>query len=276
MNVQPFVSVNVTTYNRAEKLNRCLLSIISQTYKDLEIVVVDDGSIDNTELLVRKLINIDNRIKYIKHKLNKGNAAARNTALRNSQGKYIAFMDDDDEWIDNDKLKKQVELYEKSDDKLGLICTSVLLIDENGNKKEKLCRKPDNLEKHILKTNGIIYSPTVLTKKAILEEVGGFDDRMPRGVDSDFYRTCILKYGYKVHFMKDLTTAIHEYGNDRMTPKKSCSALKRENDAIKLLLNKYSKEFKQYKRIKYKRYFTIIKNSGTIFAKRIISLWKKE
>lgn len=273
---QPLVSINLTTYNRANLLKRSLKSIISQSYKNIEIIIVDDFSTDNTEEVIRGLIKSDNRIKYIKHNNNKGNAAARNTAWQNSNGKYIAFMDDDDEWIDNEKLKKQVELFEKSDNKLGIICTSVLLVDEYGNKIEKVIKKPYNLKQYILRGNGIIYSPTVMTKKLILEYVGGFDEKMPRGVDSEFYRNCIVKYDYDVLFLPDITTLVdvgHSY--NRMTPKNNIIALQKENVAIKIILNKYSKEFSQNKQIKYRRIFTIIKNLVLINIKKVIFLWKR-
>ena len=224
------VSVNITTYNRANLLQRCLDSIISQSYKNLEINVVDDGSIDATEKVVLQYIKKDKRIKYYKHKKNKGNAHARNTALANCNGYYIAFMDDDDEWIDKDKIKKQIDIFENDKSgKLAVICTSVNLIDDNNNIKPKIILKPHDLKYRILCGNSMIYSPTVMTKKSIMKEIGGFDERLPRGVDSDYYRTCIVKYGYDVHFMEDITTNIYEYGNDRMTNQFS---IKSNNDII--------------------------------------------
>lgn len=197
----PLVSVNITTYNRAKLLPRCLDSILCQTYPNFEIVVADDCSSDNTTDIVNKYVadNPQITIKYTKHKINKGNAHTRNTALKHAEGYYIAFMDDDDEWIDPDKLKKQVEIFENTDNKdLAIVCTGVNLVDENQNVINKNVYHPENLKEAILKRNGVIYSPTVLTKKAILEKVGGFDIRLKRGVDSDFYRTCILKHNYDV------------------------------------------------------------------------------
>jgi hypothetical protein len=64
-----------------------------------------------------------------------------------------------------------------------------------------------------------------MTKRDIMEKVGGFDTKMPRGVDSDFYRTCIVKFGYDVHFMPEVTTAVHEYGANRMTPQQSLDSI---------------------------------------------------
>lgn len=241
------VSVNLTTYNRASLLSRSLESVLNQSYKNIEINIVDDASTDNTQRIVGNYQNKDVRIRYYKHKINLGNARARNTAWQNSNGYFIAFMDDDDEWIDNDKLSKQVEVFDKDEiNNIGIICSSVLLIDDTGHGKTKLVQKPSDLSKHILSGNGIIYSPTVLTKKSILDELNGFDENMRKGVDSDFYRNCILKKGYNVIFMEDVTTAIYEVGDDRMTPVLS---LKDANLSFKMnlyLINKYKFYFFRY------------------------------
>ncbi len=212
------VSVNITTYNRAHLLPRCLDSILAQSYENIEIIIADDCSSDNTTEVVKEYQEKDDCIKYFRHEVNKRNAHARNTALENCTGYYVAFMDDDDEWLDNNKIKKQVELFEKSDKKLGIICSSVRLFSDEQTYKDKIIQKPKNLVSHILSRNGIIYSPTVMTKRDIMMEVGGFDTNLPRGVDSDFYRMCIVRFGYDVCFMEDVTTGIHEYGDDRMTP----------------------------------------------------------
>src|SRR6056297_2055943 len=109
--IEPLVSVNLTTYNRAHLLHRAIKSVLNQAYKNLEIIIVDDGSDDNTYEVLENLGKNDNRINYIKHAKNRGNAAARNTALKNSSGEYIAFMDDDDEWIDPHKIEKQISIF---------------------------------------------------------------------------------------------------------------------------------------------------------------------
>ena len=99
------VSVNLTTYNRAYLLSRAIESILKQTYKDIEILIVDDCSTDETEETVNFYQNRYKFIRYIKHSYNKGNAHSRNTAMNNCTGYYVAFMDDDDEWIDINKKR---------------------------------------------------------------------------------------------------------------------------------------------------------------------------
>ncbi len=99
------VSVVIPTYNRSNSIMKTLESVINQTYRDLEIIVVDDGSNDNTESLISSIS--DARIRFIRHSSNLGACAARNTGIENSKGEYIAFQDSDDEWH---KEKIDIEL----------------------------------------------------------------------------------------------------------------------------------------------------------------------
>jgi len=106
----PTVSVIIPTYNRAHLVGRSIQSVINQTYQDFEIIVVDDGSTDNTEDIIKEFQKKDKRIKHIKHNKNKGGSAARNTGIRAARGEYIAFLDSDDEWMPT-KLEKQTSYF---------------------------------------------------------------------------------------------------------------------------------------------------------------------
>jgi hypothetical protein len=79
-----------------------------------------------------------------------------------------------------------------------------------------------------------------------LEKTGGFDTNLKRGVDSDFYRSCILRFGYDIHFMKDITTVVHEYGDDRVTPQNNLNSIKKNIQANKYIIIKYFKWFLFY------------------------------
>jgi len=117
----PKVSVIVLTHNRPEMLRQAIGSILRQTFQDFEIVLVDDASRDNTPEVIKSFG--DHRIKYIRHEVNKGEAGSRNTGVTNSSGDYIAFLDDDDEWLP-EKLERQMRLLESSPSRLGR-CTPV-------------------------------------------------------------------------------------------------------------------------------------------------------
>lgn len=114
----PKVSVVIPTYKRPKYLKRALDSVLRQTYKNIEIIVVDDNNSDDeyrieTEKFMKKFN--DSRIKYIKHERNKNGSAARNTGIKNSSGKYITFLDDDDEFADQ-RIEKLVQCMENLDE----------------------------------------------------------------------------------------------------------------------------------------------------------------
>lgn len=269
--MSPAVSVHITTCNRAELLPRCLDSVLAQEFRDMEILVVDDGSTDRTPEVVREYRNRDSRIRYIRHTQNRGNAAARNTALKQTSAPLVAFLDDDDEWTDPGKIARQVELFGELPGRVAILCTGVTLVDGEGNRREKRVRHPEDLVKHILTRNGIIYSPTVMTRRSVMEEVGGFDERMPRGVDSEFYRNCIVRHGYEVHFQPEVTTAVHEYGAQRMSPVHSREQQLKIIRASLRLLQKYRRHYLRHPGPLLKRLGDIARNTVKLLINTIRS-----
>ena len=118
----PVVSVVVPTYNRLERLERAIESVLNQRFEDLELIVVDDRSVENVEAVVEGFD--DPRVRYLAHDTNRGVSAARNTGIEASRGEYIAFLDDDDEWLPH-KLNRQVECLEgRSDEWVVVYCDS--------------------------------------------------------------------------------------------------------------------------------------------------------
>lgn len=103
------VSVVIPTYNRSDVISRAIESVLRQTFTDFEILIVDDCSTDNTKQIVKRLD--DPRICYYRHDTNQGGSAARNTGIEHAEGKYIAFLDSDDEWFPR-KLERQVNYLE--------------------------------------------------------------------------------------------------------------------------------------------------------------------
>ena len=114
----PLVSVIIPTHNRADMIGRAIGSVLAQARSDFELLVISDGSTDNTEEIVDDVQ--DSRIWFLKHERSRGASAARNTGLRESRGKYIAFLDDDDEWT-HDKLEIQLPVIENSPPEVGLV-----------------------------------------------------------------------------------------------------------------------------------------------------------
>ena len=120
------VSIIMPSYNTGKFIQETINSVKNQTYNNWELIIVDDGSTDNTDEVVKAIK--DDRIKYIKNKVNKGAAISRNIALREAKGRWIAFLDSDDLWKE-DKLEKQIKFME--DNNYYFSYTNYIEIDEN-------------------------------------------------------------------------------------------------------------------------------------------------
>ncbi|MPW26979.1 glycosyltransferase [Alkalibaculum sp. M08DMB] len=160
------VSVIMPTYNCANFIGETLDSVINQTYKNWEVIIIDDCSTDNTVEIVKKYMLNDKRIKYYKLDKNSGAAVARNKALDFSEGKYMAFLDSDDIWFP-EKLTKQIDFMEQN--RYSFTCTSYTKIDEKGNSLNHIINvKKQSGYNDILKKNPgnstVIYNASILGK----------------------------------------------------------------------------------------------------------------
>jgi len=128
MEKQPLVSVIIPCYNGEKFIADAIESVLNQTYQNWELIIIDDGSTDNSEDIVKKIIT-DSQIKLIKHKYNKGIAKTKNTGIANAKGKYIAFLDQDDIWL-NSKLELQLKCFELANSDIGVVCTGMIFTDD--------------------------------------------------------------------------------------------------------------------------------------------------
>jgi len=184
-NNSPKVSIILPTYNRAHIIEKAIQSVLNQTYQDFEIIIIDDGSKDDTKKIIRGFQEKDNRIKYIRFEENKGAAAARNAGIKMSKGEYITFQDSDDEWV-IDKLEKQMKIIETSSENIVVYC-GFWRID--GDEKTyipdiKISNREGNIHKELLKRN-FIGTPSILLLKKNLEKIGMFDENLSRLQDWD-------------------------------------------------------------------------------------------
>ena len=189
----PKVSVIIPTYNRVEHLRAAIASVLEQTFQDFEVIVVDDASTDDTLDVVRKIR--DPRIRYLRHETNKKEAMSRNTGLRAATGDYIAFLDDDDEWV-ADKLKLQVELLENSPPEFGGVYTGCVTVDRKSGSVVGGVRpeKRGNIFDDMMVKNWVGTPSTVLFKKQCFTQVGLFDETIAFGVDYDMWIRIASKY----------------------------------------------------------------------------------
>lgn len=192
----PRVSVVIPTHNRARLLSRAIQSVLNQTYEDFEIIVVDDASSDETGVMIKHFS--DHRIKYIRHADNKGGAASRNTGINNSQGSYIGFLDDDDEWLPM-KLERQIEHLEGKR-RVDVVYTGLLICDLERGKTvgEVLPEKKGYIFSDLLRDNCVGTTSSVLIRKVCLEKENLFDEEMPSCQDWDMWlklsKYCVFDY----------------------------------------------------------------------------------
>jgi glycosyltransferase involved in cell wall biosynthesis len=182
----PKVSVIIPTFNRAEFLRPAITSVLNQTFQDFEVIVVDDASKDDTREIVDRFH--DSRIKYLYRETNGGEASARNAGILNSNGQYIAFLDDDDEWLP-EKLSLQVDLLEHSTPRTGLVYTGYSVIDKISNKtlSQRIPIRKGEVYSYLMRENIIGAPSTVLLRRECIEQVGLFDENIAYGLDYDFW-----------------------------------------------------------------------------------------
>lgn len=200
MNEASKVSVIIPSYNSGRFLNKAIESLVNQTYKNLEVIIVNDGSTDNTEEIAKKWQKRDERIKYIKHQKNKGLSAARNTGIKNSQGEYIAFLDADDIWLPQ---KIEIQLKKLNELNADLIFSNWYIWDpKNDTKIKAFDSNPIESGKDVLRfliKKNFGNPSTAVLKKLILEKVGLFDEGLKSSEDYDLWLRFLLN-GMKITF----------------------------------------------------------------------------
>jgi glycosyltransferase involved in cell wall biosynthesis len=183
----PIVSVIIPSYNRERLLMRAIGSVQAQTFSDWEMIIVDDGSKDDTEQAVKRIQKKDARIFYFKNDVNKGVSAARNIAIKKARGKYLAFLDSDDAWLP-EKLDRQVDVLEKGSEKLGLVYTSAVFINEKTNERRvKLAEKDGDIFTEEFANHPIGGTSRVMIKRECIKVCGDFNEKMSCNEDWDLW-----------------------------------------------------------------------------------------
>lgn len=160
-------SVILPVYNSAEYLDITIQSILNQTYRNLEVIILDDCSSDDSFYIAKKYAFLDNRIKVIKLKFNQGCAEARNLGLKEAMGDYIAFIDSDDVWQPN-KLEKQIKILQRGD--VGLSYTAYNIVNDEGNMMKSINVKCNINLDGLLKENTVVFS-SVVCKVEVIEKL---------------------------------------------------------------------------------------------------------
>ena len=189
------VSIITPVYNCENYIRETVDSVRNQTYKNWEMLLVDDCTPDRSAEIAKAYAEIDDRIKYIKLKENSGAAVARNTGLANAKGRYIAYLDADDIWHP-DKLEKQIEFMNKNG--YGFTCCDYEVITDDGQSLNKFVSMPETISYDGLLRNTIIQTVGVIVDTKIVDKKYLEMPLVRRGQDMGTWLQ-ILKNGYEFH-----------------------------------------------------------------------------
>lgn len=244
---QPLVSIIIPTYNRDIYLEKAIQSIVNQSYSNVEIIVVDDGSkVNYASAICNKYANCSYYFKP-----NGGLSSARNFGIALAKGEFIAFLDDDDYWR-LDKLEKQVEIL-VNNTTVDCVHTSAAVVDEKDNLAGQCIGAAQN---KIHKRSGYVFwnalacwvvkSPTPLIRKKVFQPDLLFDETIKVGEDVDFYQR--MFYRHKVHYINEPLAYYREYNHQ---------------NRLSVQTEKYigieKKMYKNFKKMGVRNFFTLYK-----------------
>lgn len=208
------ISVIIPTYKQRGLLAQAIDSVLDQTYQDLEIIVVDDNfpntkPREETEILMLAYSN-NPKVHYIKHERNRNGAAARNTGIQASHGEYIAFLDDDDCFLQS-KLSKQMDYLQNHPEYDAVYCLA--RIDD---KDEPTIPFEGNVIIPLLMNRAKMFTPSLMFRKQALLDIDGFDESFQRHQDYELLVKFFEK-GYKIGCVKERLIIIHDVGGNRLS-----------------------------------------------------------
>lgn len=174
-NIAKKVSVVMPVYNAERFLRYSIDSVLSQTYVDFELILVNDCSKDNSLMIMREYEQKDSRVKVFSNEQNRGVSYTRNFGVENASGEYIAFLDSDDMWT-SDKLQKQFELIDKYPD-TDICFSGSAFVDTEGNKSDYVFSVPEKvIYKELLKQNVISCSSVLIKKEWLIKYPMQYDN----------------------------------------------------------------------------------------------------
>lgn len=205
----PLVSVVIVTYNKADVLADSIRSVLRQTYRPIEILVVDDGSTDRTADVVR---SFGDRVRYLP-KENGGTGSARNLGIRESRGEYVAFLDGDDLWLPR-KLEVQMQAFRKEPDLAAVQCSAYCVDNRLEVLEARACDpRRDTLWDFLMFRNLPAFASCVVIPKKILDRIGGFGTDLV--ILSDWDMVCRLARTGTLRSVPDFLVLYRHYPSNQ-------------------------------------------------------------
>lgn len=246
---KPVFSIITPTNNRPALLRRAILSIRNQTFKDYEHIIVDDANNKETTSLINSFSN--QKIIYYRHDAPRGAGGAYNTGIKLSRGRFILFLDDDDEYLPS-LLEKMHECFLKGDKKLGFVWTGFARIKDTNTEEKLLFTKiwPSQFqtkEQGLVEATSIGNGYGVCIKRECIEKVGLYDESLTFGQDTDFLFRLAENFDFET--IPEVLVKIHQHDNDQLTDKK--------NNLIRLEFRKKMLEKNKYLLMKFPELYYI-------------------
>jgi glycosyltransferase involved in cell wall biosynthesis len=182
----PAVTVVIPTRNRATLLSCAIASALAQTFEDLEVLVIDDASDDETPRVAASVS--DSRVRWHRLALRSGGGAARNCGIARARGEFVAFLDDDDEWM-ADKLEAQIALFGAGTPRLGVVYSSYVVVDRETGRVlgRKAAHHRGDLSSVLVARNVVGGTSSVVVRRSCFDRVGCFDETLPSFQDYDLW-----------------------------------------------------------------------------------------
>lgn len=232
---KPLVSVIIPTFRRPDTLDRAVNSVLAQDYPNVEVIVVDDNNPDTEgrRMTEKKMLiyKDEDRVRYIKHEFNKNGSAARNTGAKASNAEYVAFLDDDDEFLPK-KISSQVDRLESLSEDWACCYSKYLTQKEDREPVEsKECEEGYLFLEALRHKVSFAAGSNLLIRKNVFEEVGGFDETFLRSQDHELLTKIARKY--KIAYCSEPGLIVHLHNEHKSFD-------------YEVIIAKYIESFKSY------------------------------
>jgi glycosyltransferase involved in cell wall biosynthesis len=217
----PLISVVIPTYNRATLLSRAIRSVLAQSLQQFELLIVDDNSPDDTAAAVNAFG--DERIRYIRHDRNRGSSGARNSGIRNARTEYVAFLDDDDEYLPH-TLSETYEAFQRLPESVGYVIGGICVVKDSAQGEEVLgehfppaCNFAGREQNYLAFLRQIPFATSngVTFRRSAFDTAGFFDEQLRAAVDRDIFIRFARYFDYFT--IRKILVRVHKHVGAQLT-----------------------------------------------------------